>query len=105
MINFYEEDKSEDHGDVFGNFEERMERRKAMADNDVQFRDWVVYKDGTMINVQNHNYTIAGDRLEEDSWIAHMKGKTWCDMNTFLDAYFFALMVRKSVTELKITIH
>lgn len=103
-VDYYEKRKGEKFERVFGDFEKRMEWRRRLIDKDVQFKDWIVCKDGTMINTENNDYTISAERLSEDMWIAHMIGKKWVDMNTFLDAYFFALM-RNDIKEVKIKIH
>lgn len=72
---------------------------------EVVFEDWVVCENGDMINAKNHNYKIPGDRLHESKWISHMNEKSWIDMNTFIDAYFYALRKYRMLEELTVKVY
>lgn len=83
--------------------EQRMQQRIQLLEQDVQFKDWVVRIDGTLEHA-DPSYTIDGSNLKEGSWISQMNEKTWIDMNTFMDAYLFALS-RAGVDKLEIKIY
>lgn len=58
------------------------------------FGDWVVDIEGNL-DCPKACYFIEKDRLTEDDWISHLMGKVWLDFNTFLPAYWEALMINK----------
>lgn len=67
-------------------------------------KEWLVKEDGTMYH-KEHDYEIHAEDLTNDDWISHMLSKGWCDMNTFIPAYFYALSkVEVSVLPIKIEI-
>jgi hypothetical protein len=106
MIDFYSETQrgyTEKPVTLSDGFEEREERRKRLRTEDVKFDDWTVTVTGDLLN-QTNDYSIPFDRLQEDLWIPHMRKKNWINMNTFIDAYLFALS-RSGVTRLEIKIH
>lgn len=54
-------------------------------------KDWLVKEDGTMYHKGRESYEISSCDLKDSDWISHMMGKGWCDLNTFIPAYFYAL--------------
>jgi len=61
-----------------------------------QGRQWAVTSHG--IEARDGTYEIAKDRLREEharehpySWIAHLSGKSWIDLDDFATAYFVAV--------------
>ena len=64
---------------------------------DAKTNPWTIEADGTMVHKEN-NYYIAGYRLNEDNWIAHMAEKSWVDLRAFLAAYFAACCRRGLTT-------
>lgn len=60
------------------------------AKREAQIGKWLVKINGDMI-YDGGRYSIAGDRLTEDNWIAHLFEKGWIDFNEFIPAYFQAL--------------
>lgn len=54
-------------------------------------KDWLVKEDGTMCHKGKESYEISSCDLKDCDWISHMMEKGWCDLNTFIPAYFYAL--------------
>lgn len=61
-----------------------------------QGRQWAVTSHG--IEARDGTYTIAKDRLRDGhtnehpySWIGHLSGKSWMDLDDFATAYFVAI--------------
>lgn len=65
-------------------------------------KDWLVEEDGSMYH-RKQGYEICAKDLKNDDWISHLLEKGWCDMNTFLPAYFYALS-KVGVSDLSIKI-
>lgn len=53
-------------------------------------KDWLVEEDGSMYH-RKQDYEICAIDLKNEDWISHLLEKEWCDMNTFIPAYFYAL--------------
>lgn len=66
---------------------------KLIDGNDIGFKDWVVTKDLDLVRrfENGREYWIERDMLLDHNWVAHLLKKEWCDMNTFVRAYYFAL--------------
>lgn len=58
------------------------------------FGDWVVDKEGNL-DCPKASYFIDSNRLKEKDWISHIMSKGWVDLNTFIPAYWTALMHKK----------
>ena len=54
-----------------------------------QQTDWKISEDGDLEHVKQR-YLIPADRLDDNDWILHMSEKNWCNLNTFIPAYFEA---------------
>lgn len=106
MIDYYKELESSTNtgSSIVEGIDKRIEERARLRKDDVLFKDWLVKVNGDMININQYDYCIDEPRLEQEDWISHIKQKGW-DMNTFLDAYWFALQVRKGVSHMKIRIY
>ena len=63
--------------------------REQLAAQKGDFGQWVVTSDSLETN--DGRYVIEFNRLKEN-WITHLLNKSWCDMNSFLKAYRFALL-------------
>ena len=71
---------------------------RAVVTNSRRGRQWAVTKFG--IECRDGSYAIAGDRYEEDepnySWVQHMAGKDWVDIEDFAEAMRVARRMKRS---------
>jgi hypothetical protein len=106
MIDFYKifSDSENKPIELAKGLEDFQEKLESLNNDDVLFDDWLVKLNGDMVNIKHHDYTINESRLQEKEWISHIKQKDW-NMNSFIDAYWFALKTRKGISKIDIKIY
>ena len=62
--------------------------------------DWTISSRGDLEN-KKWAYLIQAGQLREKDWILHMMEKKWCNLNTFIPAYFEACS-RAGIKEMSI---
>lgn len=80
-----------------------MTINKAVADAVPAWKeqtDWEISPKGDLCH-KKMGYNIYNNQLNQNDWILHMMEKGWCDLNTFIPAYFEACR-RAGINSLKI---
>ena len=71
---------------------EQYRIKKILEGYDIQsevdsiYGDWVVTKDGDLINIK-WTYPIYSYEVNHTHWLAHLKEKKWFERSSFMDAF------------------
>lgn len=64
--------------------QEQLHYFNLKSDVDFVFGDWVVTKDGDVVNYV-YPYAIFASKILEQDWLLDIKSKVWYNKNTFSD--------------------